>query len=138
MKLRSGKELPPLVDKLPSVLEKQLEDSLQYFKVVSADHPQHAKELLKVISKSKTRDSRIDVREKIYEIHDSSIPEKTELLEKGAGSLFCLLHGIGDYFRKNHINDIELYKYNNLMKKQIETFDLESNLTGDIEMGDME
>lgn len=119
MKLRSGKELPERIDKLPANLENLLETTLQQFKILFSNNPQHAYELLKLISKCKYIDHRMDVREKVAQMYDENKPETTAPLMGTAGDLMRLV--IGNY------------QYHEIIVKRMNNFDLEADLLGNIE-----
>lgn len=118
MKLRSGRELPERIDNLPEDLDSLLEDRLQEFKTLFSNNPQHAKELLKLISKCKYLDHRIDVREKVEQIYDENVLETIPMIRL-AGELMRLV--IGNY------------QYHDIIDKRMNNFDLEADLIGDIE-----
>ncbi|CAB4124085.1 hypothetical protein UFOVP51_10 [uncultured Caudovirales phage] len=119
MKLRSGKELPPLIDKLPEDLSNILEIRLQNFKKSFAGNIQHAKELLKIISKAISIEIRFNIRDKIEEVYDINNPEKINPLMAVAGDLSQVL--------------IYSPKYHDLIEERIKNFDLETPLIGNIE-----
>jgi hypothetical protein len=124
MKLRSGKVLPIRVDKLPEDLDNLLEARLHEFKTMFSNNPQHAKELLNLISKCKSRDNRIDVRQKVAEGYDENELE-TVPLTAAAGGLMRLVVGN--------------YEYHNLIQTRMKGFDLEIPLLGsdEISMGEL-
>lgn len=117
MKLRSGKILPSREYKLPEKLDNLLETRLQKFKTLFSDNPEHAKELLKIISKSKSIEIRFDIREKIEEVYDINDPEKINPLMGAAGDIAWLLVGSP--------------QYHDIIEKRIKNFDLETPLLGD-------
>jgi len=121
MKLRSGRELPERIDKLPENLENLLEDRLQEFKKMFSANPEHAYELLKLISKCKSRDDRIDVRQKVAQMYDENELETAPLMGT-AGDLMRFV--IGNY------------QYHRIIHKRMNNFDLEDlevDLIGNIE-----
>lgn len=119
MKLRSGKELPARIDRLPEDLDSLLETKLQEFKTLFSNNPQHANELLKLISKCKYIDHRIDVREKVAQMYDENKPETTAPLMRTAGDLMRFV--IGNY------------QYHDIIHKRMEDFHLEADLLGNVE-----
>lgn len=119
MKLRSGKELPIRHSQLPEDLDDLLETRLQNFKILFSDNPQHAKELLHIISGSYSISCHFSMREKIEEIYDNTNPKKINPLMGGAGALMTLI-----------VNEPE---YHDLIEKRIKHYDLESPLLGDVE-----
>jgi hypothetical protein len=118
IKLRSGKELPPLIDKLPEEIQTILQERLQNFKVLFSDDKQHAKELLKIISKAISSEIRFNIRDKIEEVYDINNIEKINPLRASAGELASVL--------------IYCPKYHDLIEERINNFDLESDLLGDL------
>lgn len=123
MKLRSGRELPERIDKLPVNLENLLETKLHEFKTLFSNNLQHAYELLKLISKCKYRDHRIDVREKVAQMYDENNPATTAPLMRTAGDLMRLV--IGNY------------QYHEIIVKRMNNFDLEVDLEADL-LGNIE
>jgi hypothetical protein len=119
MKLRSGRELPERIDKLPQNLDNLLKDRLQEFKKMFSGNPEHGKELLHIISQSRSISSRFSITDKVEEIYDINNPEKINPLLRVAGALMVLV-----------INEP---KYHDLIHVRMENFDLETNLLGNVE-----
>ena len=123
MKLRSGKTLSTL----PSKLNNELETRLQNFKIVFTDNPEHAKELLDVISDVWNWDFRFAIRDKLAEItdpQDRNTIIKRNIEEGAAGELACLLVGNP--------------QYHDIIEKRIKDYALEAPLLGSIEENNIE
>lgn len=112
MKLRSGKVLPEPVLKLPENIESTLQIKLHNFKEAFAEKPQHAKEMLEIISWATSWDIRFYIRSKMEEGYDRNDPGKTGPLYSVAGDLASLL--------------INNPKYYHLLAKEVKKFDLEA------------
>ena len=119
MKLRSGKVIPYGVHELPKELNDVLKQRLQKFKEASHTHPQHAKELLEIIKDSWSIESRFPIRDKIYEVYDPNNLKATIPLQGAAGDLAWFLVGHPEY--------------RNLIQNQMEIFDLNVSVLGNIE-----
>jgi len=130
MKLRSGKELPARIDRLPKDLDNLLKTRLQEFKTLFSGNPQHAKELLNLISKCKSRDNRVDVSEKVAEEYDINKPIEITPLMVAAADLMRLLVGNSSFYRDHHIEP----EYHDLIQARMKGFDLETPLLGSDEI----
>ena len=122
MKLRSGRELPERIDKLPEDLDSLLEDRLQEFKTLFSNNPQHANELLKIISKAISIEIRFAIRDKLEEItdpQDRNTIIKRDTESEVAGSLARVL--------------IYNPQYHDIIEDRIKNFDLETPLLGNVE-----
>lgn len=117
MKLRSGKILAEPVFELPENLDALVDECLQDFKAASLSNTQHAKELLNLISKTKSLEYRFCIKAKIAELYDINKPENATL--PGAAGLIARLL-------------TEYPMYHDLLEKKIKNFDLESPLIGDL------
>lgn len=118
MKLRSGKVLPTRIDRLPEDLDNLLETRLQEFKKMFSDNPQHAKELLKTISKAKNGDARVYISSKVEEAYDPNLIETHSLLRTAGELLRCLIYNP---------------EYHDLIEDRIKNYDLELSLLGNVE-----
>lgn len=118
MKLRSGKTLSIL----PSKLNNELETKLQEFKKTFAENPEHAKELLNIISEAWNGGIRFEIRDKIEEItdpQDRNTIIKRNIEEGAAGELAWIL--------------VLNPNYHDIISERIQTFDLEMPLLGNME-----
>ena len=116
MKLRSGKVVKFTGGILPKKINDKLETSLQKFKELFSDNPQHAKELLKISSKAQTTEIRFYISKKVHEVSDKNDPSKTNPLLAAAGNVAWDLVFNPDY------RDAIIKKINN--------FDLETPILG--------
>lgn len=119
MKLRSGRELPVRIDRLPEDLDNLLETKLEEFKTLFSSNREHAKELLHIISGSYSISCRHPIVEKIGEIYNTN-SSTTEPLIRKAGELMTLIV---------YSPDPESHK---IIAKRMNNFDLEADLIGDI------
>lgn len=116
MQLRSGKVLPSRISTLPEKISDILETRLQKFKELFSDNPQHAKELLKIISKAQNPEIRFDITKKVEEVYDRNNPSKINPLLGAAGDVSRVL--------------IYNPQYRDLIKIKINNFDLETPILG--------
>lgn len=118
MKLRSGKFIPSGWGELPKELNNELNKHLCTFKEASSRNLKNGKELLDIVSKAENFGHRFPIREKIYEAYDSSDIGVTIPLQGAAGTLAWFLVGHPEY--------------RSLIQNKIETFEIESDLLGDL------
>jgi hypothetical protein len=117
MKLRSGKFIPSGWGELPKELDNELNKYLQTFKTVSSSNPQNGKELLDIINIIENIGYRTVLQKKVDEAYDISDTKQIPLLS-AAGTLV--------WFLMDHS------EYRSLIQNKIETFDIESDLLGDV------
>ena len=118
MKLRSGKVLPSHSSIGPKELNDKLVTSLQNFKTLFSGNIQHAKELLKLISKCKSPDDRFIVREKVAQVYNENKLE-TSSLSAEAGNLMRLVVGNSVFYKDHSI----IPDYHDIIVKRIKNFD---------------
>jgi hypothetical protein len=128
MKLRSGRVLNPM----PEKLGEEVETKLREFRTLFSGNPQHAQDLLSMIIQCSEPDdcfrSRFIISDKIQEVYrdnDRPIVGIAPLL-KASGDLMWLLTGYSDFYKENHIR----YNYHDIIQ---ERFELEISLLGDME-----
>lgn len=129
IKLRSGKVIVSKPSKLPKKLNDVLEENLQNFKTLFSGNPQHAKELLNLISKCKYKDNRSDVSDKIEEEYGLMGASETAPLFMVAGELMRLELGYSIFYKELDIEP----KYYDLIKSRYKNFDLETPVVGEVE-----
>lgn len=116
IQLRSGKVVKFTGGILPEELNNSLETKLQNFKRLFSGNLEHAKELLKIISKAQTIEIRFNIREKVHEVSDQNNPSKTNPLLSAAGNVAWALVFNPDY--------------RDAILKKIKNFDLETPILG--------